>query len=156
MITTLSLSQRSVGFTIIRETRRRSAPDPVHQQQSHEQGPCTDWRQEKCQWPIGLQQEEARIGLPDQKHQHAHVHRQSPPAGTWPAEMRADVGAATPVMNTPAEITRERHVEEEDLWSTDRISFYTIQDCAPLRTELNRIYIILGAVWQNFDSTYLS
>lgn len=59
------------------------------------------------------------------------MHRQSPPAAARPREMQAEAGAATPVVETPAEVICQRHIEEEHLWRTDgmlRLSRYDRYD----------------------------
>ncbi len=122
-----SPSRWPVGLAAPGEVRRCSPPCPVHQQQTHEQGPGTYGREEEGQRSVGLQQEVARIGLPNHEDQHAYVHRQSPPAAARQTEMRAEAGSATPVVKTPAEVISERHIEEEHLWMTDsmlRLSRY--------------------------------
>ncbi len=114
-----SPSRWPVGLAAPGEARRCSPPCPVHQQQTHEQGPGTYGREEEGQRSVGLQQKVARIGLPNHEDQHAYVHRQSPPAAARLTEMRAEAVSATPVVKTPAEVISERHIEEEHLWMTD-------------------------------------
>lgn len=43
------------------------------------------------------------------------MYSQSPPAGSRPAEMRAEGAAAVALVHTPAEVTCQRHVEEDQL-----------------------------------------
>jgi len=55
------------------------------------------------------------VHLPGEQQQHEEVHRQGPPAAARPQEVGSEGVAAATVVEAPAEVTGEGHVEEEEL-----------------------------------------
>lgn len=55
------------------------------------------------------------MGLPGEQHQHEEVDHKSPPAAARPQEVGSEGVAAATVVEAPAEITGEGHVEEQQL-----------------------------------------
>ncbi len=55
------------------------------------------------------------MGLPGEQQQHEEVDRQSPPAAARPQEVGSEGVAAATVVEAPAEIRGEGHVEEKQL-----------------------------------------
>ena len=53
--------------------------------------------------------------LPGEQQQHEEVKRQSPPAAARPQEVRSEGVATATVVEAPAEIAGEGHVEEKQL-----------------------------------------
>lgn len=53
--------------------------------------------------------------LPGEQQQHEEVHRQSPPAAARPREVGSEGVAAATVVEAPAQIACEGHVEEQEL-----------------------------------------
>lgn len=58
--------------------------------------------------------------LPSEQQQHEEVNRQSPPAAARPHEVGSEGVAAATVVEAPAQIAREGHVEEEELAREDK------------------------------------
>lgn len=55
------------------------------------------------------------MGLPGEEEQHEQVNSQSPPAAARPQEVGSEGVATATVVEAPAEIRSEGHVEEEEL-----------------------------------------
>lgn len=55
------------------------------------------------------------MGLPGEQQQHEEVNRQSPPAAARPQEVGSEGVAAATVVEAPAEVRCEGHVEEQQL-----------------------------------------
>lgn len=58
--------------------------------------------------------------LPSEQQQHEEVNRQRPPAAARPHEMGSEGVAAATVVEAPAQIAREGHVEEQELVRGDK------------------------------------
>lgn len=54
--------------------------------------------------------------LPGEQQQHEDVHRQGPPAAARPQEVGAEGVAAAALVEAPAQVAGEGHVEEQELW----------------------------------------
>lgn len=55
------------------------------------------------------------MGLPGEEQQHEEVNSQSPPAAARPQEVGSESVATATVVEAPAEIRSEGHVEEDEL-----------------------------------------
>lgn len=60
------------------------------------------------------------MGLPSEQQQHEEVDRQSPPAAARPQEVGSEGVAAATVVEAPAQIRGEGHVEEQELAEGER------------------------------------
>lgn len=58
--------------------------------------------------------------LPSEQQQHEEVNRQSPPAAAWPQEVGSKGVATATVVEAPAQIRGEGHVEEQELAREDK------------------------------------
>lgn len=68
------------------------------------------------------------MGLPGEEQQHEKVNRQSPPAAARPQEVGSEGVAAATVVEAPAQIRGEGHVEEQQLNDSDNISETALQE----------------------------
>ena len=91
-------------------------PGTVDQQEAQQQCPGAHGRQEESQHAVGLQQEVAGVGLPQQQRQHAQVHQHRPAPAPRTAEVRAEGDATRAQVEAPAKVEVERDVEEGQLW----------------------------------------
>lgn len=109
------LSRRRGALAVVAEQRRRARPGAVHQQQAEAQRPRAHGRQEEGRGAVRLQEEVARVRLPGEQQQHEDVDRQGPPAAARPQEVGAEGVAAAALVEAPAQVGGEGHVEEEEL-----------------------------------------
>lgn len=68
------------------------------------------------------------MGLPGEEQQHEQVNSQSPPAAARPQEVGAEGVATATVVEAPAEIRSEGHVEEEELNDSNHVSETALQE----------------------------
>lgn len=113
------LSRRRDALAVVAEQRGRARPGAVHQQQAQAQRPRAHGRQEEGHGAVRLQEEVARVRLPGEQQQHEDVDRQGPPAATRPQEVGAEGVAVAALVEAPAQVGGERHVEEEELWERE-------------------------------------
>lgn len=81
--------------------------------------------------------------LPSEQQQHEEVNRQSPPAAARPHEVRSEGVAAATVVEAPAQIARERHVEEQELAREDkqnRVKVIKVRREGQVQTQRGKIY----------------
>lgn len=109
------LSRGRHALTAVVNERGGACPGAVHQQQPERQRPRADRRQEEGRGAVGLQEEVAGVDLPGEQQQHDDVNRQSPPAAARPPEVGPEGVAAATVVEAPAEVRGEGHVEEQQL-----------------------------------------
>lgn len=57
----------------------------------------------------------AGLRLPDEQQQHDQMNRQGRPAAAWPPEVGSKGVATATVVDAPAEVSGEGHVEEQHL-----------------------------------------
>lgn len=93
----------------------------MHQQQTEPQGPGADGGQDEGHGAVRLQEEVAGVELPQEQQQHERVQPQSP-AAARDQEVRTEGVTAATVVEAPAQVTGERHVEEEQLYDSHHIS----------------------------------
>lgn len=117
------LSRRRDALAVVAEQSGRARPGAVHQQQAEAQRPRAHGRQEEGGGAVGLQQEVAGVRLPGEQQQHEDVERQGPPAAARPQEVRAEGVAAAAMVEAPAQVAGEGHVEEEELWGSSVSGF---------------------------------
>lgn len=110
------LSRRRDALAVVAEQSGRARPGAVHQQQAEAQRPRAHGRQEEGHGAVRLQEEVAGVRLPGEQQQHEDVDRQGPPAAARPQEVRAEGVAAPAVVEAPAQVGGEGHVEEQQLW----------------------------------------
>ena len=99
------------GFAVAVEVGDGALPGTGDQQEAQQQR-----RQEESQHAVGLQQEVAGVGLPQQQRQHAQVHQHRPAPAPRTAEVRAEGDATRAQVEAPAKVEVERDVEEGQLW----------------------------------------
>lgn len=109
------LSRRRDALAVVAEQRGGARPGTVHQQQAEAQSPRAYRGQEEGHGAVGLQEEVAGVRLPGEQQQHEEVDRQGPPAAARPQEVRAEGVAAATVVQAPAQVGGEGHVEEQEL-----------------------------------------
>lgn len=109
------LSRRRDALAVVAEQRGGARPGAVHQQQAEAQSPRAHRGQEEGHGAVGLQEEVAGVRLPGEQQQHEEVDRQGPPAAARPQEVRAEGVAAAAVVQAPAQVGGEGHVEEQEL-----------------------------------------
>lgn len=99
----------------------------MHQQQTEPQGPGADGGQDEGHGAVRLQEEVAGVELPQEQQQHERVQPQSP-AAARDQEVRTEGVTAATVVEAPAQVTGERHVEEEQLGERGKLEhrFYII------------------------------
>lgn len=110
------LSRRRDALAVVAEQSGRARPGAVHQQQAEAQRPRAHGRQEEGHGAVRLQEEVAGVRLPGEQQQHEDVDRQGSPAAARPQEVRAEGVAAPAVVEAPAQVGGEGHVEEQQLW----------------------------------------
>lgn len=110
---------------VVTNERGGACPGAVDQQQAEQQGPGADGGQQKGHEAVGLQEEVAGVNLPGEQEQHEQVERQRPTAETRPLEVGPEGVATATVVQAPAQVRGEGHVEGEQLGGEDMISGYS-------------------------------
>lgn len=110
-----SLSGGSHALPTCTQEGGGACPGAVDQQQPQSQSPGTDGGHQEGHEAVGLQEEVAGLRLPEEQQQHDQVNPQRPPAAARLPEVGPEGVAAATVVDAPAEVSGEGHVEEQHL-----------------------------------------
>lgn len=92
-----------------------ACPGAVDQQQPQSQSPGTDRGHQERHEAVGLQEKVAGLCLPEEQQQHDQVNPQGRPAAARFPEVGPEGVAAATVVDAPAEVSGEWHIEEQHL-----------------------------------------